>query len=417
MASSRLNKLDHLSRGAVFDLTCADQKPDPSQVRALTKGESSDLIDTEPHPTDPSRKIPGVSYVNNCGRPMPVLRVLQTSHCEFNCKYCAFRKGSDRQRESMTPSELACVTMEMAQAGLVEGLFLSSGIGKNLKSTMTQIVDTARILREKYLYPGYLHLKILPGASIDLIEAAGQYADRLSINMEAPSESALGDIAPNKNIKTNILKQMQWIETLRRQGKIPRRVGQTTQFVVGSSDDPGANDRALMTAVHYLYDELDFRRVYYSAFNPIPGTPLQDRPPENPKRSLRLYQADRLVAQYGFKLDDFIFDDNGRFDLDTDPKEAWADAHPELFPVEITKCEPTELLRIPGIGPIFAKRILKARTDGHLKSIDDYKKLGRYSRKSLKYILVNGRAGFLEMAHAKIQRADQISLPFGLIPG
>lgn len=343
---------------------------------------------------------------------MPVLKVLQTSHCQFNCKYCAFRKDSDRQRETLTPDELASTTIKMVDAGIVEGLFLSSGIGENIRSTMTQIVDTARIIREKYLFDGYIHLKILPGSSIDLIEAAGQYADRLSINMEAPSETALKNIAPNKTIQNSILKQMQWIETLRRKGKIPKRVGQVTQFVVGGSDDPGENDRALVTAAEYLYRELKFRRVYYSTFNPVMGTPLQDRAPENPKRSHRLYQADRLLAEYGFKPDEFLYNNEGRLDLDIDPKESWANAHPEIFPVEITRAEKSQLLRIPGIGPTFAKRIMESRYSGGLGSVDDFKKIGRVPEKALKYILVKGKPGVREKTQVRGFSEKQLELPF-----
>ncbi len=405
MAEGRADKLTHLSLGAVFDVTCSDVKPDPAQIGAL-----SNLSGFHDRQTD---RIPGVSRVNSCGRAMPVLKVLQTSHCQFNCKYCAFRKDFDRPRETLTPIELAKITQQMSQSGLVEGLFLSSGIGTCVRETMTQIIDTARILREKYLYPGYIHLKILPGSSIDLIEAAGRYADRLSVNMEAPSESALKDIAPNKSIKTAILNQMQWIETLRRQGKIPLRVGQTTQFVVGGSDDPGANDRALVMVSEYLYRELSFRRVYYSPFNPIPGTPLQDREAENPLRSVRLYQADRLLALYGFKLDDFAFNDNGRLDLEADPKETWARSHPELFPMDINRVEPSQLLRIPGIGPILAKRILQARFEGRLKSVEDFLKLGRVSRKTLGYILIDGRAALGEPRKSPVRSEPQLILPFG----
>jgi predicted DNA-binding helix-hairpin-helix protein len=407
MALSKLEKIEHLSLGAVFDLTCSQEQPNPTELDSFIRGTQGSCIQRE------SGKIPGVSNVNNCGRTMPVLKVLQTSHCKFNCKYCSFRQQNDRPREYLTPFEIAQVTAEMTRSGLIEGIFLSSGIGDNVRRTMTDIVDTAHILREKYLYTGYMHLKILPGASIDLIEAAGQYADRLSINMEAPTESTLREIAPNKSIKANILKQMQAIETLRRQGKINRRVGQTTQFVVGSSDDPGANDRALVTAAEYFYRELNFRRIYYSAFNPVPGTPLAGRPPENPRRSHRLYQADRLVALYGFQLDDFIFNDDGKLDLETDPKEAWAKQHPELFPIDITKADPSQLIRIPGIGPITARKICQARADGRLKSPDDFKKIGRIIDKSLDYILINGRTGRLAPVRVAGSKTEQIELPFG----
>ncbi len=412
MTGSRLDRLELLSLGAVFDVTCAEDPAHNLQKSTILKGfkpsdDGSSTLDTGRPPG-----IPGISQVTNCGRSMPVLKVLQTSHCEFNCSYCAFRKGSDHRRDTLAPDELANVTIDMANASLIEGIFLSSGVGRNIKSTMTSMIDTVRILREKHSFLGYVHVKILPGTSIDLIEAAGQYADRLSINMEAPSEDALHGLAPNKSIKSQILKQMQWIETLRRVGKIPKRVGQTTQFVVGGSDNPGENDRALVTAADYLYRELDFRRVYYSPFNPIPGTPLEGRKPQTPLRSNRLYQADRLLAQYDFKLEDFIFTNSGHLDLDVDPKTAWADAHPDFFPVDVTRDDPARLLRVPGIGPITAKRILESRFQGTIRDVKDLRKVTRIPRKTLKYILIGGRSFAHEAGLRGRMKPDQLVLGF-----
>jgi len=413
MATSVLDKISHLSLGAAFDLTCAEDQSNPHEFNAITSTLKRGRLEGESEmtlKTSGGIRFPGVSHVISCGRRMPVLRVMQTSHCQFNCKYCAFRKGIDCRREEIDPAELAFTTNEMIRAGVVEGLFLTSGIGGSIRNTMTRMIDTARILREKHLYTGYIHMKILPGATDDLIENAGFYADRLSVNMEAPSESALKAIAPNKGIKANILSQMQTIETLRRIGKIPGRVGQVTQFVVGGSDDPGASDRALITASEYLYRELNFRRIFYSAFNPVPGTPLEGRTPENPKRSFRLYQADRLIALYGYKPDDFSFSEEGRMYLDTDPKVAWANAHPEKFPIDVCRADPTELLRIPGIGPVTVKRILQARFEGRMKTVDDLRGLVRLNRIALDWVLVNGHAP--EMKKKRDRRNEtQLALP------
>jgi predicted DNA-binding helix-hairpin-helix protein len=404
MPACGLDKLSHLTRGALFDVTCSDEKPDPADIRAL--GNLSAEISRNP------QKQLGITHVSSCGRPMPILKILQTTHCEFNCNYCAFRHDSDRPRESIAPDELARTTAEMAGAGLIEGIFLSSGIGGSVHEMMTRIVDTGRILREKYRFPGYIHLKILPGSPLELIEAAGKYADRISINLEAPSESALRKIAPNKSIKANILERMQWVETLRRTGRIPRKVGQVTQFVVGGSDDPGENDRALVTVAQYLYKELNFRRIYYSSFNPVPGTPLEGRAPEDPRRSFRLYQADRLIAQYGWTPEELAFNDLGRLDLETDPKEAWARVHPEFFPIEVTRADQSMLLRIPGIGPVLAKRIMRARMECRLRSVEDFLALGQVPRKSLAYVTVNGRAGILGRVSVPVLRAPQLKLAF-----
>jgi len=403
MGSCGTDKISRLGAGAVFDLTCADESPDTVALSELT-GFPHEITEVK------RKRVPGVSHVKNCGRSMPVLKILQTSHCRFNCLYCAFRKDCDRPRDTIPPDELAGTTVSMAKAGLIEGLFLSSGIGSSVPDTMSRMIDTVRILREKYLFDGYIHLKILPGSSIDLIEAGGKYADRLSINMEAPTESALKDIAPNKGIQSAIIKQMQWIETLKRTGKIEKRVSQTTQFVVGGSDDPGANDRALVVAANYLYRELNFGRVYYSAFNPVIGTPLENRHPENPLRSHRLYQADFLLKQYGWSADDIVFDENGRLDLEIDPKEKWANENAAIFPIEVTTAEPSLLLKIPGIGPVTMKRIIEARSEGRLRNPDSLSTLENFPRKALRWILVNGKSG--EIGSPVVRGWDSPQLKF-----
>ena len=408
-----LDKFDLLSSGAIFDVTCAEDPAHRLTREDILRNLRIDDMDVFKLKTSRPISMPGVSQVTSCGRKMPVLKILQTSHCTYNCKYCAFRKDSDScHRETLEPFELAHITNEMTNTRIIEGLFLSSGIGKNARTTMTNMVDTVRILREKYMYLGYIHLKILPGTSVDLIEAAGQYADRLSINMEAPSETALKAIAPNKNIKETILKQMQWIETLRRKRLIPRKVGQTTQFVVGGSDDPTENDLALLTVAGYLYDQLDFRRIFYSPFNPVPGTPLEGRSPENPKRSFRLYQADFLLSKYNFKPDDFTFDETGRLPLDRDPKEAWAESHPEIFPLDIMRAEPDQIMRVPGIGPLTAKRILQGRVDGSLRSVEDFRKMARMQKKSFEYVMVNGKAASEKQIVVGVIKPEQMEFGY-----
>lgn len=395
--------ISRLGRAALFDVTCSDEKIDPADL-AIFSGLNKDAESN-------SSNHPEITHVNTCGRRMPILKVLLTTHCEYNCLYCGFRRDIDRPRESITSSELAETTINLSRAGKIEGIFLSSGIGGSVRKVMTSIVDTGRILREKYQYSGYIHLKILPGSPLDLIEAAGKYADRLSINMEAPSESALRDIAPNKSIRSNILERMQWIEILRRQGKIPRHVGQVTQFVVGGTDDYGASDRSLVTVAEYLYRELNFRRIYYSPFHPVRNTPLEGRQPEDPRRTLRLYQADKLIALYGFKPDELIYNQDGKLDLETDPKLAWAQMHPELFPIEITRADYSVLIRVPGIGQVLAKRILKARSEGQLKSFDDLLKLGRIPLRSMEYILINGKKPQKELAFFNVADSSQLVLP------
>ncbi len=327
------------------------------------------------------------------GRQVPILKILQTSACQNNCLYCAFRAGRDFRRAHSTPDELAHGFDLLVRAGLVQGMFLSSGIA-GLTRTMDQMLATAELVRGKYGFRGYLHLKLLPGAETAQIERAVALADRVSTNLEAPTAATLARLAPEKQLG-QLLGTMQaaapFIAAAKRwAGDSPGggRLGLATQFVVGPA---GETDRELLGTAEMLYRELKLARAYYSAFSPVPGTPLESESPVDPQRERRLYQADYLLHQYGFAADELPFDDRGQLLPDADPKLLWARLHPERFPVEVNRAPVAELMRVPGIGPRSARAIVAERRLGCLTDLRALARLGARAEAAAPYVLLNGR--------------------------
>ena len=321
------------------------------------------------------------------GRRIAQLKVLQTNVCQNNCHYCAQRAGRDSQRTSFTPDELAKTFDDLHRRGLVAGLFLSSGVSGATGRSMDRMIATVELLRKRYRFQGYVHLKMLPGISMAHVEQAVRLADRVSVNLEAPSSEYLRRIAPEKSYG-DLTSPMRWARDLiRAGGRELVRSGQTTQFVVGAAGEP---DRDLLSLGSELYRDLALRRLYFSAFQPVAGTPLADRPPERPMREHRLYQSDFLIRQYGFRFEDLIFDENGFLPLDVDPKQVWADHHPEMFPMEVGRASQWELVRVPGIGPTSAARIVNGRRDVSFRSLRDLKRIGVLADRAAPYVLLNG---------------------------
>ncbi len=351
-------------------------------------------------PRLPTSFVPerAVSYVNAGGRRMAVLKILQTSACEKNCYYCPFRAGRDVRRESLTPDDLAYAFDQMARAGLVEGLFLSSGI-VGAAHTMDRMLATVELVRRRYHFPGYIHLKLLPGAEPAHIEHAIALADRVSVNLEAPNPQRLARLAPRKEFTHSLLGTLEAaarrIHAQREQGIAVARAGVVTQFVVGPA---GESDRELLTTTHRLYRSRILTRAYYSAFSPVADTPLADTTPTSPAREHRLYQSDFLLRFYGFDADELVYDDAGNLPLAHDPKLAWALAHPEFFPIEINRAERRQLLRIPGVGPRAADRILAARRQGTLRDLSQIGRLGVDVRRAAPFVLLAGRAPAVQLS-------------------
>ncbi len=312
------------------------------------------------------------------GRCISLLKILLTNSCIFDCAYCINRRSSNVRRARFTVDEVVSLTIGFYRRNYVEGLFLSSGIIRSSDYTMEQLVEVARRLREEHDFRGYIHLKTIPDSAPDLLEKAGRYADRLSINIELPTESGLARLAPEKDV-TSIQGSMGTLrhhildakDARKRYRSAPRYApaGQSTQMIVGAD---GADDHAILARADGLYGGYGMRRVYYSAYSPIPDS-SSALPPSRPPllREHRLYQADWMLRFYGFSLPEIAAaTPGGHLPLDMDPKAAWALANRHLFPLDVNRAPREMLLRVPGLGPKVVNRILSARRWRQLRLAD-----------------------------------------------
>ncbi|MCJ7548203.1 MAG: radical SAM protein [Anaerolineae bacterium] len=320
------------------------------------------------------------------GRRIPMLKTLVSSVCENDCRYCAFRAGRDARRATFSPDELASLSDQLWRRGLVEGVFLSSGIVGGGPKTQDRIIATAELLRRKYHFPGYLHVKIMPGAEFDQVAETMRWADRVSVNLEAPNAKRLAELAPRKQFADQLFERLRWANRLRYVAPGKRR-SLTTQFVVGPA---GESDLELLMTSSYLYSELGLARAYFSGFSPVPNTPLEEQPAANLRREQRLYQASFLLRDYGFDVEELPFGADGDLPLGIDPKLAWAQRNLRETPVEVNTADRRLLLRIPGIGLKGAERILKARRQGHLCDLSHLQKLGISTKRAAPYVLLDG---------------------------
>lgn len=342
-----------------------------------------------------ARKNPG--FVHNAvlpnGKTIPLLKTLLTSACERDCHYCPFRAGRKFKRTTLKPDEMAKIFMSMHKAGIVEGLFLSSGIIGGGIHSQDKLLDSAEILRNKLDFRGYLHLKIMPGAEEDQIERAMQLADRVSINLEAPNSKRLKILAPHKQFEVELIESLHRIEKIRTYkpanfGWKKRWPSVATQFVVGGA---GESDLELLSTTDYLYNHLNLRRAYYSPFRPVEDTPLENQMPTKLQRESRLYQASFLIRDYGFDVEEMPFGEDGNLPEYADPKRAWAEIHLKSDPIEINEADRSDLLHIPGIGPVGVNKILKSRVVNQVRSLEDLRKIGLNPTRIAPYILINGR--------------------------
>lgn len=313
------------------------------------------------------------------GRCISLLKILLTNFCIYDCSYCINRASSQVKRARFSTEEVVNLTVEFYKRNYIEGLFLSSGIIQNCDYTMEQLVNVAKLLRVEHDFRGYIHLKTIPDASPELIKQAGLYADRLSINIELPSKASLARFAPEKDpvtINQSMAQLREHIDESKEDRKRSNKfvfspAGQSTQMIVGADD---SSDAKILTLSDRLYGKYQMRRVYYSAFSPIPDS-TQKLPVQAPPlvREHRLYQADWLLRFYGFRVSEItstINNDKGMLDLDVDPKLAWALNHREQFPVNINRATKELLLRVPGIGTIGAQRIIQSRQFHKLRYAD-----------------------------------------------
>lgn len=311
------------------------------------------------------------------GRCISLLKVLLTNACNFDCLYCVNRSSSNVARARFTVEEVVDLTLDFYRRNYIEGLFLSSGIIRSPDYTMEQVVRVARLLRTEHHFKGYIHLKTIPDASPELLAEAGLYADRLSINIELPSDTSLKQLAPEKDVRAirrSMARLRSRIDESKEQKRAPKFApgGQSTQMIVGAD---GADDRAILNSSAGLYSAYRLRRVYYSAFSPIPDASRM-LPPRAPPlvREHRLYQADWLMRFYGFATSEIVEGEDGNLALDMDPKLAWALRHRERFPMDINRASREELLRVPGLGKTAVERIIAARRVRAMR-LDDLKRL------------------------------------------
>ena len=345
------------------------------------------------------------STINGCchsfsadGRCITLLKVLMTNYCVCDCKYCVNRRSNDVPRAAFTPRELAELTICFFRRNYIEGLFLSSGVLKNPDYTMERMIQCLSILRNEYRFNGYIHAKAIPGTAPELIQQLGLLADRLSVNIELPSEQGLATLCPEKN-KAAIFKPMGLITNTLKENKYdlvhyrhtPKfaPAGQSTQMIIGATPE---DDRHILNLSQGLYRKYRLKRVFYSAYVPVVENALL--PSKNVKppllREHRLYQADWLLRFYGFTAEELLDDQHPNFDPNLDPKCSWALNHLEQFPVEVSTADYEMLLRVPGIGTVSARRILSVRRGCRL-DFDILKKLRVVLKRAQYFITCNGK--------------------------
>ena len=381
--ASLSEKLKILSDAAKYDVACTSSGSD----RRGARGRLGNCVPA------------GICHSFSAdGRCISLLKILFTNECVFDCRYCINRSSNDVPRASFTPDEVCTLTVEFYRRNYIEGLFLSSGILRSPDYTMELLAETVYRLRTRYHFHGYIHLKAIPGASQELIERAGYYADRMSVNLELATAEGLRNLAPHKTRRT-ILQPMRQIQTRRDANReelslyrhAPKFVpaGQSTQMIVGAL---GEKDYELLSTAQALYHNFDLKRVFYSAFVNVNQDASLPMLPQGPplEREHRLYQADWLLRFYGFQAGELLTPSRPNFHPLLDPKCDWAIRHLDLFPVEVNRADYHTLLRVPGIGTASARRITGARRFGPL-TFEDLKKLRVVLKRAQYFITCGGK--------------------------
>lgn len=376
---STLEKLKILADAAKYDVSCASS--------GVSRGNSMKTLGTAAGW--------GICHSFTAdGRCISLFKILMTNHCIYDCAYCSNRRSNEVKRVAFTPKELADLTIEFYRRNYIEGLFLSSGVIRNPDYTMEQMISVIKELREVYCFNGYIHMKSIPGTSQLLVNQAGMLVDRLSVNIEIPTEESLKKLAPEKDYHS-IWKPMKYIkqgilensEDRKKFHKVPKFVpgGQSTQMIVGATPE---TDNQILSLASKLYNIDSMKRVYYSGYIHINQNdnrlPVLSQPPLI--REHRLYQADWLLRFYNFQVNEIVNDNNPTLDLEVDPKVSWALRHPEFFPIDVNTASYEEILRIPGVGVMSARKIIAARRFGRLTS-EQLKKIGVVMKRA-KYFIV-----------------------------
>lgn len=398
-----LEKLGILADAAKYDVSCSSSGSD----RKAVKGSLGNAA------------LPGICHSwSDDGRCISLLKILYSNDCAYDCAYCVNRRSADIPRATFTPAELVELTIGFYRRNYIEGLFISSAVLGNPDRTMEQMTEVVKKLRTEERFNGYIHMKGIPAADSRLLDEAGSYVDRMSLNLELPSDKGLRLLAPQKNqqsillpmthIKQQILEAREMKQKFR---EAPRYVpaGQTTQLMVGATRD---SDYSIIRVSEAMYQGLELKRVYYSAYVPmVKDNPLLPAVVKAPLlREHRLYQADWLMRFYKFRAEELLTPQAPNFDPEVDPKANWALNNISLFPVEVNKAPYELLLRVPGIGVVTARRIISSRRFGRL-SYEDLKKLGVVLKRARYFILCNGKyhgedAGNAPLIRSRLVTAD-----------
>ena len=380
-----MEKLTILTDAAKYDAACTSS--------GASRGSRAGYIGNT------SSSIAGCCHTFSAdGRCVTLLKVLMTNCCVYDCKYCVNRCSNDTRRAVFSPEEVADLTIQFYRRNYIEGLFLSSGVMVSPDYTTERMIRCLDLLRNHYRFNGYIHAKAIPGTSPELVTQLGLLADRLSVNIELPSEQGLQTLAPNKTRKAIFRPMNQITHTLKENKEelvkyrhTPRfaPAGQSTQMIIGATPD---SDRHILSLTQALYDKYRLKRVFYSAYVPVVENTLLPSLDTKPPllREHRLYQADWLLRFYGFRAEELLDEDDPNFNPLVDPKCSWALKHPAFFPVEINTASREELLRVPGVGVVSARRILYARRARKLEH-EDLRKLGVVMKRAQYFITCKGR--------------------------
>lgn len=369
-----IEKLKILSEDAQYDLACACGTSNDDRRRRGNEGKWLYPV-----------ALPDGGY-------SVLLKTLLSNACSNDCKYCPLRSDRNIRRCTLTPEEVARSFMEYHQKRKVFGLFLSSAVVESPDYTMDKINTVARLLRSRHQFRGYIHLKIIPGASDAAIEESLSLASAVSLNIETPGKKHFDVLSDKKDYSRDIIRPLKLMGTLTEKGNRFSRVKCTTQFIVGASDE---KDSEIITSMFGLYNRLHFKRVYFSAYQKGLGSPdipgekhFLSSPEQTFLREHRLYQVDFLIRRYRFAAQDILFDTSGNLRLDRDPKQVWADTHPEFFPVSINRAEREALLRVPGLGPDTVNSILRMRRETRITHIEALGLRGTRLHKVKNYVVL-----------------------------
>ena len=332
-------------------------------------------------------RVPGGGSTN-------LMRIMQTNACSLSCGYCPTFCGGKVKRAALSPEETATTFMEAHRAGLAQGLFLTSGVpGRPVRAT-DRMLAAIELLRGREAFRGYIHVKMLPGAEPAQVEAAARLANRVSVNLEGPRDDYVRTLAREKDFSGDLLPKLEHAGRLLRAKRLDPRPddvpssGTTTQFVIGAA---GESDREVLAVVARLERERLLHHAHFSAFQPAEGTPMESLPSTPAARELRLYQAEHLMRDYGFRFNELVFEAKGNLTLDHDPKTAWALAHPEWFPLEVTRASYELLVRVPGVGPKTARTLVVQRGRSVIRDTDDLKRAGVDTTRAGFYLSLRGR--------------------------